>query len=68
MEKVSTEKRDFPMMENINKFLEACMKYGLQRTDLFQTTDLYERTDMTRVVIALHTLGKTVSPTVPGLS
>ena len=36
-------------MENIEKFLTACKKFGLQDGDLFQTADLYECQNMSQV-------------------
>ena len=47
-------------MENIGKFLAACEKYGLMKTDLFQTVDLYEAQNMWQVVLCVHALGRKV--------
>jgi len=51
----------FKQMENINNFLSACEKYGLSKTDLFQTVDLYEQQNMWQVVLCLYALGRKVS-------
>lgn len=48
----------FKQMENINNFLSACEKYGLAKTDLFQTVDLYEKQNMWQVVLCLYALGR----------
>ena len=56
--KVNSSKMAFKMMENIGNFLSACEKYGLKKTDLFQTVDLYEDQHMVQVVLALHALGR----------
>ena len=53
----------FKQMENINNFLSACEKYGLAKTDLFQTVDLYEKQNMWQVVLCLFALGRKVSLT-----
>jgi transgelin len=45
------------VQENISNFLAAAEKYGLRRTDLFQTVDLYEEQNLTAVVNTLHMLG-----------
>lgn len=45
-------------MENIGNFLEGCEKYGVLKTDLFQTVDLYEATNMSAVVNGIHALGR----------
>ncbi len=36
-------------MENIGKFLDACVAYGVPKTDLFQTVDLYEGQNIPQV-------------------
>jgi hypothetical protein len=48
----------FKQMENINNFLSACEKYGVAKTDLFQTVDLYEKQNMWQVVLCLFALGR----------
>jgi len=48
----------FKQMENIGKFLEAIEKYGVAKTDLFQTVDLYENQNLWQVVTCIHALGR----------
>jgi len=48
----------FKQMENISNFLSACEKYGVAKTDLFQTVDLYENQNMVQVVSTIHALGR----------
>ena len=38
------------VQENIGRFLEACEKLGLRRTDCFMTVDLYEAKNLVPVV------------------
>ncbi|KAK2142835.1 hypothetical protein LSH36_908g01053 [Paralvinella palmiformis] len=56
--KFNTSGLAFKQMENIGKFLDACEKYGLMKTDLFQTVDLYEAQNMWQVVLCIHALGR----------
>jgi len=48
----------FKQMENINNFLTACEKYGVAKTDLFQTVDLFENQNMWQVVLTIYALGR----------
>jgi len=48
----------FKQMENINNFLVACEKYGVAKTDLFQTVDLFENQNMWQVVLTIYALGR----------
>ena len=36
-------------MENIDKFIQNCKKFGLKDGDLFQTADLFESQNMSQV-------------------
>ena len=36
-------------MENIGNFLDACVAYGVPKTDLFQTVDLFEAQNIPQV-------------------
>lgn len=36
-------------MENIGKFLDACVAYGVPKSDLFQTVDLFEGQNIPQV-------------------
>jgi len=58
--KINKMKVPFKQMENINNFLSACEKYGLSKTDLFQTVDLYEKQNMWQVILCLYALGRKV--------
>lgn len=59
----NTSKLAFKQMENINNFLVACEKYGIAKTDLFQTVDLFENQNLWQVVLAIFALGRKVSNT-----
>lgn len=56
--KFTTMKVPFKQMENINNFLSACEKYGVAKTDLFQTVDLFEKQNLWQVVLCLYALGR----------
>lgn len=43
--------------ENISFFLDGCTKYGLQKTDLFQTVDLYEGQNLAQAQMTIFKLG-----------
>ena len=58
--KYNTMKMAFKQMENINIFLSTCEKYGVAKTDLFQTVDLYENQNLWQVVCTIHALGRKV--------
>nr|XP_049599387.1 gap junction delta-2 protein [Syngnathus scovelli] len=47
----------FAQMEQISLFLTAAEKYGVTKTDIFQTVDLYESKDMAAVQRTLAALG-----------
>lgn len=54
----NASKLAFKQMENINHFLVACEKYGIAKTDLFQTVDLFENQNLWQVVLAIFALGR----------
>lgn len=56
--KFNTMKVPFKQMENINNFLSACEKYGVSKTDQFQTVDLYEKQNLWQVVLCIYALGR----------
>ncbi len=58
VKKINTGKMAFKMMENIGNFLVAAGKYGLQKSDSFQTVDLYEAENMAQVINTIHALGR----------
>ncbi|XP_041656641.1 transgelin-like [Cheilinus undulatus] len=47
----------FKQMEQISLFLQAAEKYGVTKTDMFQTVDLYEGKDLAAVQRTLMALG-----------
>lgn len=57
--KINTQGGQFKMMENINKFQEACKVYGVPEIDVFQTVDLWERRNIPQVTQCLFALGRT---------
>ena len=61
VKKVNKGNLAFKQMENIGLFLAAAEKYGVSKTDLFQTVDLFEKTNMASVLTTLHSLGRRVS-------
>lgn len=56
--KANNMKMAFKQMENISNFLTACEKYGVNKTDLFQTVDLYEAQNVWQVVTCIHAFGR----------
>jgi len=56
--KFNSMKVPFKQMENITNFLTACEKYGVNKTDLFQTVDLYEKQNLWQVVLTIFALGR----------
>lgn len=56
--KINTGKMAFKMMENIGNFLESAGRYGLPKTDSFQTVDLYEQANVPQVINSIHALGR----------
>ncbi|KAB7494395.1 Muscle-specific protein 20 [Armadillidium nasatum] len=59
VKKIHSSGSEFKFMENINNFTEACRKYGVPNTDLFQTVDLWEGKDFHNVIATLYALGRT---------
>jgi len=55
---INTSKMAFKQMENIGNFLAGVEKYGVSRTDMFQTVDLYEQQNMPQVIMCIHALGR----------
>lgn len=45
------------------RFQEACIKYGVNEVDVFQTVDLWEKKDISQVTTTIFALGRTVSIT-----
>lgn len=55
---INSSKMAFKQMENIGSFLDAIQKFGVSKTDSFQTVDLYEATNMPQVILTIHALGR----------
>ncbi len=66
--KCKTSKMAFVQMENLEKFLKACQKYGVKLDDCFQVVDLYEHQNPWSVVCTLFALGRKVSGTSPRIN
>ncbi|OAF71457.1 Calponin 1 [Intoshia linei] len=54
-------KMSFVMMENINAFTMECKSYGVDNTELFQTSDLFEKRNMKAVEKSLFALARIAS-------
>jgi mitogen-activated protein kinase kinase kinase 5 len=59
IQKINTQGGQFKLMENINKFQEACKAYGVPEIDVFQTVDLWERRNIVQVTQCIFALGRT---------
>lgn len=55
--KVKSSSMAFKQMEQISLFLTAAEKYGVTKTDMFQTVDLFEGKDLAAVQRTLMALG-----------
>jgi len=58
IKKINETGSNFKMMENITKFHEAIIKYGVDKVDIFQTNDLAERRDLGAVTNTMFALGR----------
>lgn len=56
--KINTSGGDYKMMDNINQFQKACIKYGVTDVDLFQTTDLWDRKNVALVTTTIFAVGR----------
>ena len=56
--KINSSAMAFKKMENIGNFLTAIEKYGVKKTDSFQTVDLYEASNIPQVIDTIHALGR----------
>lgn len=57
--KINTSGAQFKLMENIQKFQKACIAYGVNEVDVFQTVDLWEKKDISQVTTTIFALGRT---------
>ncbi|XP_010792189.1 transgelin isoform X1 [Notothenia coriiceps] len=55
--KIASSPAAFKQMEQISQFLNASEKYGVTKTDMFQTVDLWEGKDLAAVQRTLSALG-----------
>jgi len=58
--KINETGATFKLMENIQNFQKALMKYGVPEIDVFQTVDLFEKKDISNVTNTLFALGRAV--------
>lgn len=59
--KINISGGDYKMMDNINQFQKACIKYGVADVDLFQTTDLWDKKNIALVTTTIFAVGRAVS-------
>ncbi|KAK1788230.1 hypothetical protein P4O66_015974 [Electrophorus voltai] len=57
VKKIQNSTMAFKQMEQISQFLAAAEKYGVTKSDMFQTVDLWEGKDMAAVQMTLMALG-----------
>ena len=58
VKKINNNKMAFKQMENIGNFLDALTRYGVNKSDTFQTVDLYEGQNMHQVIVGIQALGR----------
>ncbi|KZC05914.1 Muscle-specific protein 20 [Dufourea novaeangliae] len=56
--KINTSGGDYKMMDNLNQFQKACVKYGVPDVDLFQAVDLMERKNIAQVTNTIFAIGR----------
>nr|ABW04145.1 smooth muscle cell-specific protein SM22 alpha [Epinephelus coioides] len=57
IKKIQTSGMAFKQMEQVSQFLNAAERYGVTKTDMFQTVDLWEGKDLAAVQRTLMALG-----------
>ncbi|XP_036380202.1 transgelin-like [Megalops cyprinoides] len=57
IKKIQSSSMAFKQMEQISQFLNAAERYGVTKTDMFQTVDLWEGKDLAGVQRTLMALG-----------
>lgn len=61
VKKINESKMAFKCMENINTFVDVCIKtFNVPNQETFQSVDLWERQNLNAVVICLQSLGRKV--------
>jgi len=56
--RINTSGPPFKLMENVNRFQDACKAYGVPEVDLFQTVDLFEKRNIPQVVQGILAVGR----------
>ncbi|XP_014203889.1 muscle-specific protein 20-like [Copidosoma floridanum] len=56
--KVNTTGGDYKMMDNLNQFQRACIRYGVPEIDLFQAVDLMERKNISQVTNTIFAIAR----------
>uniref|UniRef100_A0A318D0D9 Calponin-homology (CH) domain-containing protein n=1 Tax=Kangiella spongicola TaxID=796379 RepID=A0A318D0D9_9GAMM len=57
IKKIQSTDKAFKQMEQVSQFLKAAERYGVNKTDIFQTVDLWESKDLAAVQRTLMALG-----------
>nr|pir 22K smooth muscle cell-specific protein SM22alpha - zebra fish [Danio rerio]AAH44160.1 Transgelin 2 [Danio rerio]AAH66521.1 Tagln2 protein [Danio rerio]AAI65004.1 Tagln2 protein [Danio rerio]AAP79113.1 transgelin [Danio rerio] len=57
VKKIQSSSMAFKQMEQISQFLTAAERYGITKSDIFQTVDLWEGKDLAAVQMTLLSLG-----------
>jgi len=60
IKKINMSGASFKLMENITRFHEALINYGVDKEDIFQTNDLFEKKDPAAVTNTIYALGRAV--------
>jgi len=58
--KINTTGSNFKLAENITRFHQALVTYGVNKADIFQTNDLSEKKDLANVTNTMFALGRAV--------
>jgi len=61
VDKIYTGSEKYKLMENINKFIAAAQKYGVDHTQLFRTVDLFEKKNVPEVTGGIIALARAVA-------
>uniref|UniRef100_A0A0K8TDN8 Transgelin n=2 Tax=Lygus hesperus TaxID=30085 RepID=A0A0K8TDN8_LYGHE len=57
--RINTSGGDYKLMDNINQFQKACIRYGVPDVDLFQTVDLFDQKNIATVTMTIYAIGRT---------
>lgn len=61
IKKIDKKGGGFALMQNIERFNKAIVKYGVPVREVFQTVDLWEKKNIPAVTLCVHALGRIVS-------